>query len=122
MGINPVWRDELNPVMSEMAAQVAAQVMGNDLPITIGGQGGHLELNAMMPLMAANLLSLPLYPLLRDGELDLLLRGWARAKMGEGQVVLVSGETSIGKSDINDAQDERPRSRDDPAECRFGGI
>ena len=48
---------KVNPVICEMAAQVAAQVMGNDLAITVGGQGGHLELNAMMPLMAANLLS-----------------------------------------------------------------
>src|SRR5215472_5341386 len=34
----------------------------------------------------------------RDEEIDLLLRRWARAKAGEGQVVLVSGEPGIGKS------------------------
>jgi class 3 adenylate cyclase/predicted ATPase len=34
----------------------------------------------------------------RDEELDLLLRRWARAKAGEGQVVLLSGEAGIGKS------------------------
>jgi len=34
----------------------------------------------------------------RDEELDLLLRRWVRAKAGEGQVVLLSGEAGIGKS------------------------
>jgi hypothetical protein len=34
----------------------------------------------------------------RDEEIDLLRRRWARAKSGEGQVVLVSGEPGIGKS------------------------
>ena len=34
----------------------------------------------------------------RDEEIDLLLRRWARAKAGDGQVVLISGEPGIGKS------------------------
>jgi len=36
----------------------------------------------------------------RDEEIDLLLRRWTRAKAGDGQVVLVSGEPGIGKSRI----------------------
>jgi len=36
----------------------------------------------------------------RDEEIDLLLRRWARAKAGDGQVVLLSGEPGIGKSRI----------------------
>lgn len=36
----------------------------------------------------------------RDEEMDLLLRRWARAKSGDGQVVLISGEAGIGKSRI----------------------
>src|SRR6266513_2177677 len=36
----------------------------------------------------------------RDEEIDLLLRRWARAKAGDGQVVLVSGEPGLGKSRI----------------------
>jgi TolB-like protein/class 3 adenylate cyclase/predicted ATPase len=36
----------------------------------------------------------------RDEEIDLLLRRWARAKAGNGQIVLVSGEPGIGKSRI----------------------
>src|SRR4029077_13296281 len=36
----------------------------------------------------------------RDEEIDLLLRRWARAKAGNGQVVFISGEPGIGKSRI----------------------
>jgi DNA-binding winged helix-turn-helix (wHTH) protein/predicted ATPase len=43
----------------------------------------------------------------RDEEIDLLLRRWARAKAGDGQVVLVSGEPGIGKSRIVAAFEER---------------
>jgi class 3 adenylate cyclase/tetratricopeptide (TPR) repeat protein len=43
----------------------------------------------------------------RDEEIDLLLRRWRRAKAGEGQVVLISGEPGIGKSRITAALAER---------------
>ena len=43
----------------------------------------------------------------RDEELELLLRRWARAKAGDGQVVLVSGEPGIGKSRLAAALEER---------------
>src|SRR5262249_40364712 len=43
----------------------------------------------------------------RDEEIDLLLRRWARAKSGDGQVVLVSGEPGIGKSRISAELEER---------------
>ena len=39
----------------------------------------------------------------RDEELDLLLRRWSKAKTGEGQVVLLSGEAGIGKSRLTAA-------------------
>jgi hypothetical protein len=39
----------------------------------------------------------------RDEELELLLRRWSRAKNGEGQVVLLSGEAGIGKSRLTAA-------------------
>jgi fumarate hydratase, class II len=48
---------KVNPVMSEMLTQIAAQVIGNDATITIGAQGGHFELNVMIPVMIANLLN-----------------------------------------------------------------
>ncbi|HLF94315.1 MAG TPA: class II fumarate hydratase [Planctomycetota bacterium] len=47
---------KVNPVMSEMLTQIAAQVIGNDAAITIGAQGGNFELNVMIPVMTHNLL------------------------------------------------------------------
>ncbi|MCH7721572.1 MAG: class II fumarate hydratase [Planctomycetes bacterium] len=47
---------KVNPVMSEMVVQVAAQVIGHDTAITLGCRDGHYELNVMMPMMAHNLL------------------------------------------------------------------
>jgi tetratricopeptide (TPR) repeat protein len=43
----------------------------------------------------------------REEELELLLRRWSRAKTGEGQVVLLSGEPGIGKSRLAEAIQER---------------
>ena len=43
----------------------------------------------------------------RQEELELLLRRWARARTGKGQVVLLSGEPGIGKSRILSALRER---------------
>jgi class 3 adenylate cyclase/predicted ATPase len=43
----------------------------------------------------------------RDEEIDLLLRRWARAKAGDGQIVLVSGEPGIGKSRITAALEDQ---------------
>ncbi|HEU5361133.1 MAG TPA: class II fumarate hydratase [Candidatus Deferrimicrobiaceae bacterium] len=47
---------KVNPVILEMAIQVAAQVIGNDVVVTLGGSLGILELNVMLPVMARNLL------------------------------------------------------------------
>ena len=47
---------KVNPVIGESVTQVAAQVIGNDSSITIGGQSGNFELNVMMPMMAHNIL------------------------------------------------------------------
>ena len=48
---------KVNPVIPEVVLQVAAQVIGNDLAITIGGMQGNFELNVRVPLIARNLLS-----------------------------------------------------------------
>jgi fumarate hydratase class II len=47
---------KVNPVISESAMMVAAQVIGNDTTIALAGQGGNFELNTMLPLIAYNLL------------------------------------------------------------------
>jgi len=47
---------KVNPVIPEVVVQVAAQVIGNDAAVTLGGQGGNFELNVMLPLTAYNLL------------------------------------------------------------------
>ena len=47
---------KVNPVIPEAVCQVAAQVIGNDLTITIGGMLGNFELNVMMPVKGHNLL------------------------------------------------------------------
>src|SRR5499427_8985047 len=43
----------------------------------------------------------------RDEEIDLLLRRWTRAKVGDGQIVLISGEPGIGKSRVTVELEER---------------
>jgi fumarate hydratase class II len=47
---------KVNPVMPEVVMQVGAQVIGNDVAITIGGLQGNFELNVRIPLIARNLL------------------------------------------------------------------
>ncbi|HIJ56923.1 MAG TPA: class II fumarate hydratase [Deltaproteobacteria bacterium] len=47
---------KVNPVIPESVIQVAAQVMGNDTTIMLGGQSGNFELNVMLPVIAHNLL------------------------------------------------------------------
>jgi fumarate hydratase, class II len=47
---------KVNPVIPEVVTQVAAQVIGNDGAIAIGGMQGHFELNVFVPLIARNLL------------------------------------------------------------------
>ncbi|MCB9029558.1 MAG: class II fumarate hydratase [Deltaproteobacteria bacterium] len=47
---------KVNPVICESVMMVSAQVIGNDACITVCGQHGNFELNAMMPVLASNLL------------------------------------------------------------------
>jgi fumarate hydratase, class II len=47
---------KVNPVIPEATTMVAAQVIGNDTTITIGGQSGNFQLNVMLPVIARNLL------------------------------------------------------------------
>jgi len=47
---------KVNPTQCEALTMVCAQVMGNDVSVTIGGTQGHFELNVFKPLMAKNLI------------------------------------------------------------------
>ena len=47
---------KVNPVIAESVTMVCAQVIGNDVTVTIGGQAGNFELIVMLPVMAYNLL------------------------------------------------------------------
>jgi fumarate hydratase, class II len=47
---------KVNPTQCEALTMVCAQVMGNDVAISVGGMQGHYELNVFKPLMAANFL------------------------------------------------------------------
>jgi fumarate hydratase class II len=47
---------KVNPVVAESVTMMAAQVIGNDLTVTIAGQSGNFQLNVMLPVIAYNLL------------------------------------------------------------------
>lgn len=47
---------KVNPVIPEAVTMVCAQVIGNDVAVTLGGQSGVFQLNVMLPVMAHNLL------------------------------------------------------------------
>lgn len=67
---------KVNPVIPEAVNQIAFQIMGNDLAITLAAQGGQLELNAFLPVIARNLLEM--LDLLRNGIrifIDKCIRG-----------------------------------------------
>jgi fumarate hydratase class II len=48
---------KVNPTQAEALTMVCAQVMGNDVAVTVGGSSGHFELNVFKPMIASNLLS-----------------------------------------------------------------
>ncbi len=47
---------KVNPTQAEALTMVCAQVIGNDMAISVGGMQGHFELNVFKPMMAANIL------------------------------------------------------------------
>lgn len=47
---------KVNPTQCEAITMVAAQVMGNNVAVTVGGSNGHFELNCFKPMMVANVL------------------------------------------------------------------
>jgi fumarate hydratase class II len=74
---------KVNPVIPESVRQVAAQVIGNDAAVAIGGLSGELELNVMIPLMARNVLeSQRLIAAVSDVFVDKCLDGTTATEQG----------------------------------------
>jgi len=74
---------KVNPVIAESATMVAAQVIGNDATIAIAGQSGNFELNAMLPVLAYNLLqSIALLATTADNLTDQCISGIKATERG----------------------------------------
>jgi len=84
----------------------AIEVKGLAAPVQVWGVLGTSNVNSRFEALRTSSLT----PLVgREDELELLSRRWHRAKAGDGQIVLLSGEAGIGKSRILAALDERLR-------------
>ena len=69
---------KINPVVAEAVTMIAAQVIGNDSTITLGGQSGNFQLNVMLPVIAYNLLqSLKLLAIGCRNLADLAIAGFS---------------------------------------------
>ena len=107
------------PANGLMIAEATRRLLGNLFECRDLGTTEVKGLDALVPVWQVlrpsgvesrfvALRSSPLTPLVgREAEIELLLRLWARAKEGEGQIVLISGEPGIGKSRITAALQER---------------
>jgi fumarate hydratase, class II len=78
---------KVNPVIPESVCMVCAQVMGNDVTITIGGQAGNFEINVMMPVVAYNLLqSIALLAAAADNFVEQCIAGLKATERGPEMV------------------------------------
>ena len=141
---------KVNPVIPEAATMVAAQVIGNDSAITVGGQAGNFELNVMLPMIADNLLSS--ISLLANVSYLLADKAIATFKVNEAQLqkalarnpILVTALNPIigyakaaeiakksykeGRAVLDVAEEETDISREelekllDPAKLTLGGL
>jgi fumarate hydratase, class II len=69
---------KVNPVVAESVTMIAAQVIGNDLTITLAGQSGNFQLNVMLPVIAYNLIqSLELLSIASRNLADHALAGFS---------------------------------------------
>jgi fumarate hydratase class II len=74
---------KVNPVIPESVRMVAAQVIGNDAAVTVGGLSGELELNVMIPVMARNVVeSLELIGRVSEVFVDKCLAGTTATDQG----------------------------------------
>jgi fumarate hydratase class II len=78
---------KVNPVIAESVLQVGAQVLGNDLSVSLAGQWGNFELNTMLPVAAYNLLqSIELLAASAENFAVQLVRGLSATDQGPTMV------------------------------------
>ncbi|MCL4862746.1 MAG: class II fumarate hydratase [Caldilineaceae bacterium] len=90
---------KINPVIPEAVSMVCAQVMGNDVTITIGGQSGSFQLNVMLPVIAYNLVQS--ITLLASGSRVLADQAIAGFTVNETRVADLLGKNPIMVTALN---------------------
>jgi len=90
---------KVNPVIPEAMSMVCAQVMGNHLTITIGGQSGNFQLNVMLPVIAYNLLQS--ITLLANGSRVLADQAMAGFTVNEERITGLVGRNPILVTALN---------------------
>jgi fumarate hydratase class II len=90
---------KVNPVIPESVTMVCAQVIGNHVTITIGGQSGNFQLNVMLPVIAYNLLQS--ISLLSSGSRILADRAIAGFTVNEERIASLVGRNPILVTALN---------------------
>ena len=111
---------KVNPVIPEVVTQVAAQVIGNDAAITVGGMQGHFELNVFVPMLARNLLdSIKLLA----ARVAPARREVRRRDRGEPRAVrALRGADALGGDRAQPVHRLRRGERDRQGSCRVGPL
>jgi len=90
---------KVNPVIPEAMTMICAQVFGNDVTITVGGQAGNFQLNVMLPVIAYNLLQS--ITLLARGAALLAERAIAGFTVNEARITQLVGRNAILATALN---------------------
>jgi fumarate hydratase class II len=112
---------KVNPVIPEAVCMVSAQVIGNDVTISIGGQAGNFQLNVMLPVIAYNLaqsieILANVSRLLADKAIAGFTINQAKKAYAEDRPV-----KEVAK-EMTDLSDKELNHLLDPAELTKGGI
>jgi fumarate hydratase class II len=87
--IASIFLGKVNPTQCEAITMVAAQVMGNNVAVTVGCSNGHFELNVFKPMIVSNVLR------------SIRLLGDASVAFTDKCVVIVERKSSSSKQDLN---------------------
>ncbi len=141
---------KVNPVIPEATAMVAAQVIGNDMTITVAGQSGNFQLNVMLPVIGRNLLeSIELLANVARALADDSIKGFTvnherlQEALGKNPILVTALNAVIGyekgaaiakqaykqkrpildvAKEMTDLSEARLKELLDPAELTKGGI